>query len=105
MAITLRTRLVAHLSKARRPVAIGVAFLMAGGLATGITQAAGAEPQPTIAQVQAEVNALTAKFNKACTWAMVGCGSAPATCVIPVASPPAMRKATPTAAVRLAFDT
>ena len=38
---------------------------MAGGLATGIAQVAGAEPQPTIAQVQAEVNALTAKFNKA----------------------------------------
>ena len=65
MAITLRTRLVAQVSKARRTVAIGVAFLMAGGLATGITQVAGAEPQPTIAQVQAEVNALTAKFNKA----------------------------------------
>ena len=65
MAITLRTRLVAHVSKARRTAAVGVAFLMAGGLATGITQVAGAEPQPTIAQVQAEVNALTAKFNKA----------------------------------------
>ena len=65
MAITLRTRLVAHVSKARRTAAIGVAFLMACGLATGITQVAGAEPQPTIAQVQAEVNALTAKFNKA----------------------------------------
>jgi len=65
VAITLRTRLVAQVSKARRTVAIGVAFLMAGGLATGITQVAGAEPQPTIAQVQAEVNALTAKFNKA----------------------------------------
>jgi cell wall-associated NlpC family hydrolase len=38
---------------------------MAGGLATGITQVAGAQPQPTIAEVQAEVNALTAKFNKA----------------------------------------
>jgi peptidoglycan DL-endopeptidase CwlO len=44
---------------------IGIAFVMAGGLATGIAQVAGAEPQPTIAQVQAEVNALTAKFNKA----------------------------------------
>ena len=53
------------MSKARRTAAIGVAFLMACGLATGITQVAGAEPQPTIAQVQAEVNALTAKFNKA----------------------------------------
>jgi peptidoglycan DL-endopeptidase CwlO len=44
---------------------IGIAFVMAGGLATGIAQVAGAQPQPTIAQVQAEVNALTAKFNKA----------------------------------------
>jgi peptidoglycan DL-endopeptidase CwlO len=54
------------MSKARRIGAVGVvAFLMAGGLATGISQVAGAQPQPTIDQVQAEVNALTAKFNKA----------------------------------------
>jgi peptidoglycan DL-endopeptidase CwlO len=65
VAVTLRTRLVAQMSKARRSVAIGVAVLMAGGLATGIAQVAGAQPQPTIAEVQAEVNALTAKFNKA----------------------------------------
>jgi cell wall-associated NlpC family hydrolase len=38
---------------------------MAGGLATGISQVAGAEPKPTISQVQAEINALTSKFNKA----------------------------------------
>lgn len=43
----------------------GAAFLLAGGLATGISQVAGAQPQPTISQVQAQVNALTAKFNKA----------------------------------------
>src|SRR5215475_8371941 len=57
--------LVAQMSKAKRGLAIGVAFLMAGGLATSISQVAGAEPQPTISQVQAEINALTAKFDKA----------------------------------------
>jgi cell wall-associated NlpC family hydrolase len=53
------------MSSARRIAAVGVAFLMAGGLAAGISQVAGAEPQPTITQVQAKVNALTAQFNKA----------------------------------------
>jgi peptidoglycan DL-endopeptidase CwlO len=57
--------LVAQMSKAKRGLAIGVAFLMAGGLATGISQVARAEPKPTISQVQAEINALTSKFNKA----------------------------------------
>src|SRR5215813_4069778 len=53
------------MSKAKRGLVIGIAFLMAGGLATGISQVAGAEPKPTISQVQAEINALTSKFNKA----------------------------------------
>ncbi len=44
---------------------VGVVFLLAGGLATGISQVAGAEPQPTISQVQARINVLTAEFNKA----------------------------------------
>ena len=44
---------------------IGTAILMAGGLAAGIAQVAGAEPKPSISQVQAEVNVLTAKFDKA----------------------------------------
>ena len=44
---------------------VGVAILLAGGLAAGISQVAGAEPKPSISQVQAQVNALTAKFNKA----------------------------------------
>jgi cell wall-associated NlpC family hydrolase len=39
--------------------------VLAGGLAAGISQVAGAEPKPSISQVQAEVNTLTAKFNKA----------------------------------------
>jgi len=41
------------------------AVLLVGGLATGLAQAAGAEPQPSVSQVQAQVNSLTAKFNKA----------------------------------------
>jgi len=52
-------------SRARRAAVAAAAFLLAGGLATGIAQVAGAEPQPTITQVQDQVNALTAQFNKA----------------------------------------
>lgn len=40
-------------------------ILLVGGIATGVSQAAGAEPKPTISQVQAEVNTLTSKYNKA----------------------------------------
>ena len=40
-------------------------FLLAGGAATGISQSAGAAPQPTVSQVQAQINQLTAQFNKA----------------------------------------
>jgi cell wall-associated NlpC family hydrolase len=58
-------RLVTHVSKARRAAVVGAAIVLAGGLATGISQMAGAEPNPSISQVQAEVNVLTAKFNKA----------------------------------------
>jgi cell wall-associated NlpC family hydrolase len=53
------------MSKARRGVVIGVAVLLAGGLAAAITQRAGAQPKPTISEVQAKVDVLTAKFNKA----------------------------------------
>jgi cell wall-associated NlpC family hydrolase len=49
----------------RRGLAAGVAVLVAGALATGITEFAGAAPQPTVAQVQAKVNDLQAKFDKA----------------------------------------
>lgn len=44
---------------------VGVAVVMAGGLAAAITQAAGADPRPSISQVQAKVNELTAEFDKA----------------------------------------
>lgn len=49
----------------RRFALIGVAVLMAGGLVTAVTQAAGAQPQPTISDVQAKINSLTAQFDKA----------------------------------------
>jgi peptidoglycan DL-endopeptidase CwlO len=49
----------------RRSVAVCAAILLAGGIATGVSQVAGAEPKPTISQVQAEVNTLTSKYDKA----------------------------------------
>lgn len=71
----MRARLavpVAHLAKAptwrTRRTRIGAAlaaFLLAGGVATGVAQSARAVPQPTVAEVQAQINVLTAKFNKA----------------------------------------
>jgi cell wall-associated NlpC family hydrolase len=53
-------------SGARRSVAVtaGV-LLLAGGLATGVTQVAGAASQPTVGQVKTKINTLTAQFNKA----------------------------------------
>jgi peptidoglycan DL-endopeptidase CwlO len=65
VATALRKRLVARVTTVRRSVAIGVAVLLAGGIATGVSQVAGAEPQPTISQVQAKVNTLTSEYNKA----------------------------------------
>ncbi|MGH3166534.1 MAG: C40 family peptidase [Trebonia sp.] len=38
---------------------------MAGGLAIGITQAAGAAPSPTISSVEAKINTLTGEYDKA----------------------------------------
>ena len=69
----MRTRLVTPISKAltwrtvsaRRAASVAAAFIVAGGLATGIAQVAGAEPQPSITQVQAKINELTSQFNKA----------------------------------------
>jgi cell wall-associated NlpC family hydrolase len=66
MRVTLRTGLaIATTSKIRRVALIGVAVLLAGGLATAVTQAAGAQPQPSISEVQAKINDLTGQFNKA----------------------------------------
>jgi cell wall-associated NlpC family hydrolase len=65
MKVTLRTGQVTRASGVRRVALIGVAVLMAGGLATAVTQVAGAQPQPTISEVQAKINSLTAQFDKA----------------------------------------
>jgi cell wall-associated NlpC family hydrolase len=58
-------RLTTHNSRWRRGVAIGAGFLFAVGLATGVSTWAGAAPQPSISQAQAEVNSWQAKFDKA----------------------------------------
>jgi peptidoglycan DL-endopeptidase CwlO len=65
VATTLRKRLVARVGAVRRSVAVCAAILLAGGIAAGVSQVAGAEPKPTISQVQAEVNTLTSKYDKA----------------------------------------
>src|SRR5215469_10619356 len=65
MRVTLRTRPVTDARGTRRVVAVGAALLLASGLAVVVTQAAGAQPQPSIAQVQATINDLTGQFNKA----------------------------------------
>jgi peptidoglycan DL-endopeptidase CwlO len=50
---------------ARRTAAVGTALLLAAGLAVAATQAAGAQPQPSISSVQATINSLTGQFDKA----------------------------------------
>jgi len=64
MRVTLRTRLGTGARRHRSAVAAGAALLLAGGLAVAVTQAAGAQPQPSITQVQATINTLTGQFNK-----------------------------------------
>lgn len=44
---------------------LGAAAFLAAGLVTAATQAAGAQPQPSISQVRATINTLTGEFNKA----------------------------------------
>jgi peptidoglycan DL-endopeptidase CwlO len=66
MKVTFRAKLATRLSGSRRRTAlIGAALLAAIGLATAVTQGAGALPQPSIDQVQAKINSLTTQFNKA----------------------------------------
>src|SRR5580692_5639322 len=65
MRVTLRPRLGTGVHRTRRLLAAGAALLLAGGLAVAVTQAAGAQPQPSITQVQATINSLTGQFNKA----------------------------------------
>jgi peptidoglycan DL-endopeptidase CwlO len=66
MKVTFRAGLAARLAGSRRRTAvIAVALLAAIGLATAITQGAGAAPQPSIDSVQAKINSLTTQFNRA----------------------------------------
>src|SRR5580692_13213687 len=65
MRVRLRTRPGSDARMTRGALAAGVALLLAGGLAVAVTQAAGAQPQPTVTQVQATINTLTGQFNKA----------------------------------------
>src|SRR5579871_1583420 len=61
----LGMRLAIRVRGKRRVVAIGAAVVMAAGLATAVAQVAGAQPQPSISEVQAKINTLTGQFNKA----------------------------------------
>ena len=57
------TRPAGSLTRFRRGGAIAAGLLAIGGLAV-FTSAAGASPQPTVAQVQAKVNQLTSQFDQ-----------------------------------------
>ncbi len=61
----LGTRLAITFRGKRRVAVIGAAVVMAAGLATAVAQVAGAQPQPSISDVQAKINALTGQFDKA----------------------------------------
>jgi cell wall-associated NlpC family hydrolase len=61
----LGTRLAIRVRGKRRVAVIGAAALMAAGLATAVATVAGAQPQPSISDVQAKINTLTGQFNKA----------------------------------------
>lgn len=63
---TLRTRVGVRLAcGVRRAAVLGAATLLAAGLAVMVTQVAGAQPRPSVNQVQATINTLTGEFNKA----------------------------------------
>ncbi|TVZ03097.1 hypothetical protein EAS64_21850 [Trebonia kvetii] len=61
----LGTRLAITFRGKRRVAVIGAAVVIAAGLATAVAQVAGAQPQPSISDVQAKINALTGQFDKA----------------------------------------
>ena len=63
----LGTRLAIGARGKRRVAAIGAAAVMAAGLATAVAQVAGAQPQPSISDVQAKINTLSGEFDKAHT--------------------------------------
>jgi len=57
------TRPAGSQSRFRRGIAIATGLVVIGGLAVSAS-AAGASPQPTVAQVQAKVNQLTTQYDK-----------------------------------------
>jgi cell wall-associated NlpC family hydrolase len=61
MANTMGNRLIAGTRGIRNSIALGAVLVMAGAVAYGST--AGAEPQPSLSQVKAEVNNLTARLD------------------------------------------
>lgn len=61
----LGTRLAIRVRGKRRVAAVGAAVVMAAGLATAVAQVAGAQPQPSISDVQAKINTLSGQFDKA----------------------------------------
>jgi peptidoglycan DL-endopeptidase CwlO len=63
----LKARMVGRhrISGWRRGIAFGAGLVFAGALAAGAAQIAGAAPQPSISQVQAQVNADQAKYDEA----------------------------------------
>jgi peptidoglycan DL-endopeptidase CwlO len=65
MSLMLRVRLGAWTGRTQRAVMLGMAVVFAVGLAVGVNEVAGAEPQPSVSSVEATINALTGEFNKA----------------------------------------
>jgi cell wall-associated NlpC family hydrolase len=61
----LGTRRMARISGWRRGAAIAISLVFAGGLAIGAAQLAGAAPQESITQAEAQVNADQSKLDKA----------------------------------------
>ena len=65
MGPRLRVSWAARSGRARRAAVLGAALLLTGGLAVGVSQVAGAQPQPSVAQVRATINNLSGQFDKA----------------------------------------
>ena len=65
MGLRLRVSWPARSGRARRAAVLGTALLLTGGLAVGVSQVAGAQPQPSIDQVRSTINTLSGQFDKA----------------------------------------
>jgi peptidoglycan DL-endopeptidase CwlO len=65
MGLRLCNPLSARAGRARQAAVLGTAVLLAGGLAVAVTQAAGAQPQPSVTSVRTTINTLTGQFDKA----------------------------------------